>query len=65
MSDAQLYQIIELARRVPSNGVIMEVGSLYGLTSWHLSKYSDPSVTIFCIDPFQRAQWLVDLVEKP
>ena len=65
MSDAELYQVINLAKRVPKNGVIVEVGSLYGLSSWHLAKYCDPSVTVFCIDPFQREQWIVELVEKP
>jgi len=65
MSDVELRQVIELARGVPKNGVIVEVGSLYGLASWHLSKYSDPSVTVFCIDPFIRAPWVINMVEKP
>jgi hypothetical protein len=65
MTDEELYQVIDLAKMVPKNGVIVEVGSLYGLSAWHLSKYSDPTVTIFCIDPFERAQWVIDLVEGP
>lgn len=65
MSDAELERLIELARSVPQNGIIVEVGSLYGLSSWHLSKYCAQGVTVFCIDPWQREKWIVDLVEIP
>ena len=65
MSDAELERLIELARSVPPNGIIVEVGCLYGLSSWHLSKFCSPGVTIFCIDPWRRERWVVDLVEIP
>lgn len=65
MSDAELRMLSELAARVPENGTIVEVGSLYGLSTWHMAKYSKPSVTIVCIDPWVREQWVVDLVERP
>jgi hypothetical protein len=65
MSAAELHQIIELAQAVPENGVIVEVGSLYGLCSWHLAKHCAPSVTLFCIDPWERRPWIIEQVEEP
>ncbi|MGK7864681.1 class I SAM-dependent methyltransferase [Falsiroseomonas sp. E2-1-a4] len=65
MTDAELGRLITLARAVPPNGVIVEVGSLYGLSSWHLAQHCAPSVTVYCIDPWERTGWIVRLVEKP
>ena len=65
MTEAELHGLMELARRVPPGGVIVEVGSLYGLSSWHISKACHPGVTVFCIDPWERANWIINLVEKP
>ena len=48
---------MELARRVPPGGIIVEAGSLYGLASWHISKACHPGVTVFCIAPWERANW--------
>jgi hypothetical protein len=50
---------------VPPGGVIVEVGALYGLSSWHMSKACQPGVTLFCVDPWARAKWIIDLVEGP
>jgi hypothetical protein len=45
---------IELtASLVPEKGVIVEVGSLLGLSSWIWAKSADPSVTVYCIDPWE------------
>jgi hypothetical protein len=65
MSDAELTRLAELAAAVPEKGVIVEVGCLYGLSTWHLSRHCRPGVTVFCIDPWERAQWIIDLVEGP
>jgi len=65
MSKIELTRLMDLASEVPPGGIIVEVGSLYGLSSWHISKACKPDVTLFCIDPWERAQWIVDLVEKP
>lgn len=65
MSDAELHRVIALAQSVPPGGIIVEVGSLYGLSSWHLARHSAPGVTVFCVDPWERAPWIIDLVEKP
>ena len=45
--------------------MIVEVGSLYGLCSWHLAKHCAPSVTLFCIDPWERRPWIIEQVEEP
>ena len=63
MTEGELRGIEQLARRVPPGGCIVEAGSLYGLSSWTWAKSVDPSVTVFCIDPWQRDQWIIDLVE--
>jgi Methyltransferase domain len=65
MTDSELLRLCELARAVPPDGVIVEVGSLYGLSSWHLAKNCAPGVTIFCIDPWKREPWIINLVEIP
>lgn len=65
LRDAELARIMELAAAVPKGGVVVEIGSLYGLSSWHLAKACAPGVTVFCVDPWQREQWVIDIVEKP
>jgi len=42
-----------VASLVPSNGHIVEVGSLLGLSSWIWAKSAHPSVTVHCIDPWE------------
>jgi len=65
MTDAELIRLMELASAVPPNGIIVEVGCLYGLSSWHIAKACKPGVILFCIDPWKRERWIVNLVEKP
>jgi hypothetical protein len=65
MTDTELGRLIELARMVPTNGIIVEVGCLYGLSSWHLAKHCAAGATVFCIDPWCREQWIIELVEQP
>lgn len=65
MTKNELSAISYLASTVPDRGIIVEAGSLFGLSSWHWSNNSAPSCSIFCIDPWERVKWIVDLVEKP
>jgi predicted O-methyltransferase YrrM len=44
--------VYEWARTVPENGVIVEIGSLFGRTAVALAEGSYPSVKIYCIDFF-------------
>ncbi len=46
--DLQTLEI--LAQRVPPGGIIVELGSFLGKSSWALSKSCDPSVKVYCID---------------
>ncbi|WP_158743416.1 class I SAM-dependent methyltransferase [Acidisphaera sp. L21] len=43
-----------VARLVPRNGKVVEVGSLFGSSSWAWAKSVDPSVTVYCIDPWEK-----------
>ena len=46
--DLQTLEI--LAQRVPSKGIIVELGSFLGRSSWALAKSCDPTVKVYCID---------------
>lgn len=52
MSDGELTRLMQLASSVPEHGIVVEVGSLYGLSAWHISKSIPSTATLFCIDPF-------------
>lgn len=56
--------IIALAQQVPAGGIIVEVGSLYGLSSWLWSKNAHPSVRIVCIDPWKHERWVDKVRDK-
>lgn len=47
-----------LAQSVPKNGTIVEIGPLYGSSTWVLSKNADPSVTIYSIDTWDPQPWI-------
>lgn len=52
LSKEELIAIAALARSVPPGGVVVEVGSYMGLSSWHWAKNVDASVTVYCVDPW-------------
>lgn len=60
-----LLAMARLAKKVPENGVIVETGCLFGRSSFIWSQNAHPSVQIFCIDPWVREQWIIDVVEGP
>lgn len=49
--------IAEVAAAVPAGGTIVEVGSLYGLSSWIWAKNA-PSARIVCIDVWKHKPWV-------
>lgn len=51
-----------MAKSVPQNGVIVEIGPLFGSSTWVLAKNAHPSVKVFSIDTWEPAQW-IDKVE--
>jgi predicted O-methyltransferase YrrM len=56
MNNVDLQCIESLAAQVPKNGIIVEIGSMFGRSSacWALS--ADPSVTVHCIDLFNEVK---------
>lgn len=52
VDELQLKAIEVVAAAVPKDGHIVEVGSLFGRTSWAWAKSVHPSVTVHCIDPW-------------
>ena len=63
ISPRELQRLVALAERVPAGGIVVELGSLYGRSSWHISQSCPPDATLFCIDPWEREEWIVNLVE--
>lgn len=64
MSDGELRELMRLASLVPEHGIVVEVGSLYGLSAWHISQSIPPSATLFCIDPFARTASNVEFEKR-
>jgi hypothetical protein len=50
--EIELRAIESVALLVPENGVVVEVGSLFGRSSWAWAKSVQPSVQVYCIDPW-------------
>jgi methyltransferase family protein len=63
MTEGELRGIEQIAKTVSPGGVVVETGSLYGLSSFTWATSVPPSVTVYCIDPWVREQWIIDLVE--
>ena len=51
--EQDLIQYAKLARSVPKNGVIVEVGAGLGQTTYVLARNADPSVTVHAIDTWR------------
>ena len=64
MSAEELQRLARLARTVPPNGCIVEIGSLFGLSSWTLAKNAHSTVTVYCIDPWVRQPWMLPIEES-
>ena len=64
MSEEELIFIERLASGVPPKGRIVELGSLFGRSSWAWAKSADPSVTVYCVDPWKRENWIGELERK-
>jgi hypothetical protein len=64
MTEGELRAVEAIARRVPKHGRIVEAGSLYGRSSYVWASSADPTVSVYCIDPWVREQWVIDLVES-
>jgi hypothetical protein len=52
MNRAELELIARTAAEVRPRGVIVEIGSFAGRSSVHWAANSDPTVAVYCMDPF-------------
>lgn len=52
VTEYQLKAIEAVASLAPKNGIVVEVGSLFGRSSYGWAKSVDQSVTVYCIDPW-------------
>lgn len=50
MPEAELKILERLARTIPEEGAILEVGPFCGRSSWCWAKSAHPSVQVYCID---------------
>jgi len=64
MTNEGLDYLGRLARSVPENGVIVEIGPLFGSSTWVLAKNCHPSVKIYSIDTWEPAPWITNNVES-
>lgn len=53
-TERELWAIEALAKLVPPGGVVVEVGSFLGMSSYAWAKSVDPSVTVYCIDAWEK-----------
>jgi hypothetical protein len=60
-----LVGLARCATMVPKGGTIVEVGALFGRSSYIWAMNTDPTTKVFCIDPWERVHWIVEVVEKP
>lgn len=65
LSEIELVEICRIARAVPEGGIIVEVGSLFGRSSYVWANCSKPDVMVYCVDPWERVPWIIEWVEKP
>ena len=52
ISEFQLRAIEAVATLVPEGGCVVEIGSLFGLSSWAWAKSVPVSATVHCVDPW-------------
>jgi hypothetical protein len=64
MNETELQCIEAWASAVPENGVIVEVGSLFGRSAVAWAKSCDPSVKVYCVDTFYDANTDMDFYDQ-
>src|SRR4029078_7046770 len=64
MTEGELRGIEALAKLAPEKACIVETGSLFGLSSFTWATSAPEGSTVYCIDPWVREPWIIELVEK-
>lgn len=54
MADLELFYIQQWAKKVPKNGVIVEIGSFMGKSAVCWATHCDPTVKVYCVDKFDE-----------
>jgi len=57
MTEIELISLSQLAKKVPENGTIVEVGSCFGRSSVCFA-LSAPTSTVYCVDNFHEHDWV-------
>jgi hypothetical protein len=63
MTENELRGVEAIARSAPKKACVVEVGSLFGRSSYTWATTVSEESTVFCIDPWVREPWIVELVE--
>ena len=64
LTERECQAMASLAQSLPSRAIIVEAGALYGRSSYIWSKNGPQDGRVVSIDPFFRAEWIVEWVEK-
>ncbi len=62
MTMAGLEYLGRLSKCVPENGTIVEIGPLFGSSTWVLAKNAHPSVKVISVDTWEPQPW-IDKIE--
>ncbi len=52
MNIEELQTLEKWAKEIPQQGIIVEIGSFMGRTSWTLAQSCHPTVQVYCVDPW-------------
>lgn len=64
MTAEEMQALSSVCSLVRPGGFAVEIGSLFGLSSSIIAGSLPADATLFCIDPWVREPWIIDLVEK-
>lgn len=63
MTIDELKTVATLAASVPVDGIIVELGALFGLSSWHFAQNASKGTVIYSIDPWNNEPWIDNLMK--
>ena len=63
MTERELRGVEAIARSAPNNACVVELGSLFGRSSYTWATSISDDSFVYCIDPWVREPWMIELVE--